>query len=288
MADRPRHGGALTRRLRESVLALPHWLRYAKYRSDLYARYWTALGPVDALRVLLAMTRLDAEPNRTVSVRVRKLGIDICLRPGAADRSAFEKVFVWQEYAVPIDPAPTTIIDCGGNVGLSALWFTLKYPFARIVVLEPDPWNFAILRANVKAFPNIRPIQGGIWSRPCVLRPIDPSAAADALAFVEAPAGTADGVPAFDLAEVMRQHGFGAIDLLKMDIEGAEAEVFSHHVEGWLAKTRTVIVEMHGERARRSVEAALPATSWRQSRCGENDVFVRASNPTAPRVHGRA
>ena len=52
----------------------------------------------------------------------------------------------------------------------------------------------------------------------------------------------------------MRRHGLRSIDLLKVDIEGAEHELFAQASDAWLSATRCIVVETH-ERFRPGVTA---------------------------------
>lgn len=42
------------------------------------------------------------------------------------------------------------IVDCGANIGTSALWFEAQFPSSEIVCIEPEPGNFALLRRNCR------------------------------------------------------------------------------------------------------------------------------------------
>ena len=55
-----------------------------------------------------------------------------------------------------------TIIDGGANIGITSLYFAARYPHAKIYSVEPLPQNFALLEANVKHEPRIKPLYGCI------------------------------------------------------------------------------------------------------------------------------
>jgi hypothetical protein len=59
------------------------------------------------------------------------------------------------------------------------------------------------------------------------------------------------------IADVMQLHGVDHIDILKMDIEGAELEVLTHHAE-WLSRVGNLLIELH-DRYRPGCTAALEA-----------------------------
>jgi len=52
-------------------------------------------------------------------------------------------------------------------------------------------------------------------------------------------------VRAYTIAELMRLTGKDYIDILKIDIEGSEKEIFEYGFEEWLPDTKLIIVEPH-------------------------------------------
>lgn len=50
------------------------------------------------------------------------------------------------------DTKSPTIIDCGANNGITALFFKKKYPKAKITCVEPVPNTFKLLEKNLKPF----------------------------------------------------------------------------------------------------------------------------------------
>jgi hypothetical protein len=67
----------------------------------------------------------------------------------SALENMFGELFLSQVYAVHKLPDRPYIIDCGGNIGLSVIWFKQRYPQARITVFEADPTLAEILAENV-------------------------------------------------------------------------------------------------------------------------------------------
>lgn len=63
----------------------------------------------------------------------------------------YREVFEGEEYAFTAATDRPRILDAGSHIGLSVLYFKLRYPRARIVAFEPNPANFALLETNVTA-----------------------------------------------------------------------------------------------------------------------------------------
>jgi hypothetical protein len=67
------------------------------------------------------------------------------------------------------------------------------------------------------------------------------------------------------------------VGVLKVDIEGAETQVFKDSSAPWLSQVRNVMIELHGKEAEATVLAALPFQHFARSRSGELTVFQRRS-----------
>ena len=181
----------------------------------------------------------------------------LTLRTGRiGDLFILYEVLAFNAYRIPpplIAPDKVeTIIDCGANIGMASLYFASAYPAARIYGVEADPENFAVLRSNTAGEPRIVPIHGCIVPTP-----------QDTVLFNNhGPAwgrklGDRDGihVPAISLDALLAAHGIARVDLLKMDIEGAEREVLA---EGsYLRSVQHVIAELHNDYSFSDFRAAV-------------------------------
>ena len=140
------------------------------------------------------------------------------------------------------------IVDCGGHIGLSAVWFASHFPEARLYCIEPDSTNFGMLQHNTAPYPNVTVINGGIWSQPCHLRITNPSSGSASFQLEEvfdaAPEQESGLLRAYTVTEVFQQEPENRLFLVKMDIEGAESEVFRAAAE-WLSEAVVVIIELH-------------------------------------------
>lgn len=73
-------------------------------------------------------------------------------------------------------------------------------------------------------------------------------------------------------------------DFIKIDIEGAEEELFydDSFRNEWLPSAKAIAVEIHSDAARSVIERSLPISDWQHTRRGETDFFVRRSSATLP------
>jgi FkbM family methyltransferase len=188
----------------------------------------------------------------TVSLQVVGVREPVLVRTWTSDVEAFWAIFVRGEYdSIDVESAPQLVVDAGANVGYASVRFANRWPEARIVAVEPEATNSALCRRNTLPYPNIRVVEAGIWSSPGKLRIVNPSSGKWAF---EVEADEDGNIPAITLAQLSEGR---RIDLLKMDIEGAEREVFRE--PSWLAYVGVVVVETetHTPSTRDIVTAAL-------------------------------
>jgi len=219
-----------------------------------------------------------SEPERFIDIPARFSGAPLLLRNCAADIGAFYKIFAWKEYHLSPDSLPNpvrSIMDLGSNIGFSLVYFASQFPEAQIVGLEPDSANYKLLKSNTKSISNLNLIRGGAWKKSCSLEIENPGARPDSYRLCECAPNTPGSVSAFSIPELLELHQLKEIDLLKVDIEGAEVQLFSEECEKWLPKVHTLIIELHDDIARRELLPRIGRHFRRQFRQGENYVFVR-------------
>ena len=189
-----------------------------------------------------------------------------------------EQVFVSREYECIADlPCVSFIADCGANIGCSTYYLLHRYPKARAVVAEPDSRNMAVCRKNLAPFGDrVTFVQAGVWSSSGALV-IERGAFRDGAEWATqvrpATPGEAADVPAVTVLDLMTAAGFPRLDVLKVDIEGSEVQVFGPGCERWLSATRNIAVELHGPECERVVTAALARFRHRIDRSGELTVY---------------
>ena len=142
--------------------------------------------------------------------------------------------------------SPTFIIDGGANIGIASLYFLNRYPAARVVAVEPNPANFEILVKNLAPYAKrVTLLRGAIWKSNgrlhLELRQEEWATR------VRADEGDQSGsVEAFTLPALIA-YGNGTVDLLKLDIEGSEREIFGLEAQQWLPSVRNIAIELHGK-----------------------------------------
>ena len=158
--------------------------------------------------------------------------------------SQFEEIFVKRCYAFQTDTLNPVILDCGGNIGLSATWFKLNYPACHLTVYEPDPDLARILETNLNraGFRDVQSHRKAVWIENKL---INFSKTGDDKGHI-ASEGTAT-YPAIDLSEELPER----VDLLKLDVEGAEFAILKKLcATGAIQCVRRLICEFHVYRER--------------------------------------
>lgn len=196
-------------------------------------------------------------------------------RGGSSDFQVFDQIFLDREYRC-LDGlrGVRTIIDAGANVGYSSAYLLSQFPDARVIAIEPDPGNFSMLQRNLKPFGDRAiTLQAALWSEPTTLDFRDETA--EAWAFEVGEAGADGGnVQAIDMPHLVQTYGLTRIDLLKIDIEGAEEAVFSAQELGWLDIVDNIVIELHGDERRDIFMRAIAHRGYALSECDELTVCL--------------
>jgi FkbM family methyltransferase len=171
------------------------------------------------------------------------------LRRFAGDIFVLYEVLCDKCYFVPPGMLPPenvrVVLDCGANVGITSLFLAAQYRNARIYSIEPDPDNFALLKRNVCQERRILPIYGAIvgYRRKQVYLTTDSPAWGNSIGTSNNKNGVA--VKAYTIDEICQENELTHIDLLKVDIEGAEKELFANG--HFLERVGCGVVELHGD-----------------------------------------
>ena len=168
----------------------------------------------------------------------------VYLRIDTSDFCAYRDVLIFKSKSYDpriSDFSPSTIVDAGAHIGMASILFALKYPRARIIAIEPESSNFAALVRNTAPYKTITPIQAALWRQDGEVT-LGPSNAHPKGAFQIVENGR-ERVRAIKMDTLMRETGIASIDLLKVDIEGAEIEVFESCP--WIRNVRVIAIELH-------------------------------------------
>ncbi len=116
----------------------------------------------------------------------------------------------------------------GANIGLSVLYFRARYPDAVIYAVEPHPESVRKLRCNLASVRDVHILESAVGRQDGTLELSDaPGYSIGVSAHREDDGGGRIAVPVRRLESVMSDVGLEWVDLLKLDIEGAELDALS-------------------------------------------------------------
>lgn len=181
-----------------------------------------------------------------VALNTRLFKNTIYLRKKDSDLSIFHQVFTERQYKWPQVESlkPKTILDAGGNIGMASLYFSSLFPECEIFAVEPDSDNFKALQKNTSNYSNIKALQGGVWYTNEPLQITRNEGLSAGLVLKTAEEAT-EKVNGYTIEKLMEIFQLEYIDILKIDVEGAEKEIFEKGNIDWLSKVGIIVIELH-------------------------------------------
>jgi FkbM family methyltransferase len=216
---------------------------------SLLRQTWPYLTPASFLRYREYLLRsVDPPSDELLELRLKPAfgGRSLFLRKRGTDPVTFDEVFLKHVYHPVVENLGgcRTLLDLGSNIGLASLYLYGHFR-CRCVCVEPNPESFKVLSRN---FPDgsATLIHAAVWSRNCLLNTDFKEGRFSTSIVRPSEQGTIPGMP---VAELIRRSGFETVDLLKMDVEGAEVEAFKGD-HSWIRKVRAIAIEFHSDTRR--------------------------------------
>ena len=235
---------------------------------------------------VLAITRyrLLGSP-KIIAAHPPKVQHPVYVRLKTTDEQVYRSVLLEHEYSFGLPFYPKVILDAGANIGATSVYFANNYPEAKIVAVEPEQANFAMLIKNARQYSNIIPIHAALWNRDGEISIEDPAPGSGAhgeWSYVAREGRSGTMVRAITIRTLMSELNIEAFDLVKIDVEGAEHEVFES--PNWLCGTQCLMIETHDRfRPGCSEKVDLAMCGFSRSFRGETTFYVRGQNYEALR-----
>ncbi|OQB29172.1 MAG: 2-O-methyltransferase NoeI [Bacteroidetes bacterium ADurb.Bin174] len=155
----------------------------------------------------------------------------------------YSEIFNKQIYKFNPRSEKPIIIDCGANMGLSLLYFSLNYPNAKIFAFEPDNTVLPFLEKNIKSFgmKNVQLFKKAVWNNNEILKLYTDGGMGGSVVNNYNENQVPIEIEAIRLLDFI---GDLHVDLLKMDIEGSEYGVIKD-CESKLNQIDNLFVEYH-------------------------------------------
>lgn len=193
----------------------------------------------------------------------------------SSDDFVFDQIFIKQEYGALCASVNSAniILDLGANVGYASALLASRYPSARIVSVEPDPGNYRECVANLAPYGGrVTTLLGAVWARPAMLT-LERGMGCDGREWATRVSETSHTgnaqVQAWDMPALLDMAGVPVVDILKIDIEGSEVEVFAANTAEWLPRVRNICIELHDEQCRHVFFGALRGFDYEVQTDGE-------------------
>ena len=192
---------------------------------------------------------LTEKGSGTVELRAQG-GLAITIRRNIWDARIVKEIFFDKPYVRHFKlPERPVVVDIGGYIGDFTL-YAAKYLKARkVIVYEPTKENFEILSRNVAN----NSFEGEVIA-------VNKAVGTDSEIRLNVDIGDYDEVhvssywyreaeqrviPCVTLAELMETHGVDSVDLLKVDCEGGEYDIFPALEDATLGRIKNIVFEYH-------------------------------------------
>ena len=228
-----------------TIELLRRWLPYMSLNSVLHLK-----------QVLQRENRIGPSPERHYTLDLRPpISGAVTLREAPADRYTLEEIVCHQVYRQVVDSVRDvqTILDIGANIGITSRYLGAHFPTCKIFAVEADAGNHEILEINTRCLRQngrFNCVLGAAWSKTGKLAIRRPDGAEGYATFevgeIEDQVSEAPVLQGYSMNEITALSGFDTLDLVKMDIEGAEIAVFKGNL-GWLDRTNALAIEFHGD-----------------------------------------
>jgi FkbM family methyltransferase len=183
-------------------------------------------------------------------------------RACSSDPYTIRQVFVCQEHddLLQLDDIKL-VVDCGANIGCASARFLSHYPQVQLIAIEPDPKNFEVLKSNLAPYGNrAKALRAAVWNEDSQVVSCSRGTYRDGLDWATTVSLPVDGggdTPTVSLDGLLNDSGFPTIDILKIDIEGAERLIFDENCHSWLSRTRNLCIELHGDDCRQAFDNSM-------------------------------
>jgi FkbM family methyltransferase len=199
----------------------------------------------DRIRIWDSLLKLSVFPRN--GGRTRLCGFEIAYFDRPTLVHLYREIFVLGTYYFTTGNREPVILDCGANIGIATLFFKSLFPAATILCFEPDPASFKLLKKNVcrNALKNVTLYNLALWDTNSQVQFFTDSANPGSL-HMSTNAHRLDGVGISVPGRRLSDFITGAVDLLKLDVEGAEMRVLEELAcSGKIDSIRQMVVEYH-------------------------------------------
>lgn len=227
----------------------------------------------------IAQFNLDFAQTPRAEVFIEKTGYRFLCRPGTTDLHVLFDTFQGLFHLPPVRlPPEALIVDLGSNIGATMLHYGMIYPMARIIGVELDHENALLAAENIAVLGDRAAlVHAAVWNEDRIVS----YGGEEAWGLMVDPSGIRR-VRGITMPTLYATFGIRGIDFLKVDIEGAERELFSGDLS-WLLQVASLYIEVHhGQPLMDSLLELFNTTgfnAWKDARHPWGVVAVRKRTP---------
>ncbi len=200
------------------------------------------------------------------------------IRYGTTDCTIFWQICIFKDLKLPKKITPKIIVDAGAYTGLSTKFYAEKYPNSKIIAIEPEQSNFNLLEKNISKLKNVSSINAALWYKKTFMQIKDPGLGHCAFTVKKDTKENYD-IKTITIPEILNRFNLDKIDVLKIDIEGAEKELFSQNYKSWIDKVNIIVIELHDRLksgCSETFKKALKDGNWHITQRGEKVMAIKS------------
>lgn len=207
--------------------------------------------------VLKDFKKPSGNDGRVCSLVLKNLEHPITIRAGTTDAGTVINNVIREEYGnFHLDHEPVWMIDAGAYIGDTTAYFLTRFPGLKVLALEPNPESHEMARINLEPYGNRSVlIQKGLYST-AGIQYFSGDATAAAIS------SSGEKIDCTTVSELMKEYSIDYLDILKMDIEGAEKAIFTSKPEIWLGRVRMILIECHSSEIEDLVKRSLESNRF--------------------------
>lgn len=179
-------------------------------------------------------------------------GMALTVRRWTTDRLIVDEVV--KRIPFPQLRAGDTVLDLGAHIGSFSI--LAARAGARVLAFEPEPSNFSLLEENVRPYPAVEAVPlavAGASGTRMMRRQVRCSTSG--WSFLES-RGDSQRADCISLSEILEHWRLAHVDLLKLNVEGAEYKIMRASPIAVLRKARRIFLEFHDYHGQDSSEIA--------------------------------
>lgn len=209
---------------------------------------------------MVAYYRCRHWPHRVQAAELRPRGLThpVLCRPKTSDAAVLWGTFGERFHRPPVTlPRDAVIVDLGANVGYTSVDLAIANPTARVIAVEMDAGNAAVARRNLERFGSrCTVVRAAVWGQNGEV--VYEGDEEWAYRVVSSPAPDSGGgrAPSVTVPELLDEADVDRVAYMKMDVEGAEAELINEGAV-WLDRVDSLKIEVHPPAGLMSCAAVL-------------------------------